>query len=401
MKDKKSVAFFERGSWYHRTKELQDDYTVKYGKIGGFKTKEEAEESQKKYEEIYQKQLTDNHLQIDNEVMLSDYLIYWFENIFREKNINKNYETGVAYVIYNFVVPILKQQDGKANIKLKLANVDYFNSLLRELAKTTESAGNKCREVLFQALKDARENEYLSVNPLELADKYPRNKPKITILRETELIELLKKSQYGNWYLEILLATFCGLRKGEIIGLKFSDFNAENQTISISRQLVIDPTIADAPNLTKVKIDKYELVEKPPKKNSYRTLRIPQVIVKELENRKRRHDELRKLYKEFESYEYISFQEKNGKPHSPNSLNKYLNKICKEANIPLVTVHGLRHMFATMLIEQGVPLVKIAALLGHSSPHTTFEIYCDIMEEREKIINFINKTFTKERLEGE
>jgi site-specific recombinase XerD len=50
-------------------------------------------------------------------------------------------------------------------------------------------------------------------------------------------------------------------------------------------------------------------------------------------------------------------------------------------------------MFATILIERGVPLYKISGLLGHESIHTTFELYCDIMDEREKIIAFMNNTF--------
>ena len=147
-------------------------------------------------------------------------------------------------------------------------------------------------------------------------------------------------------------------------------------------------------------VDKYELVEKPPKKNSYRTLKVPKVIINELEKRKVKHKEMKEFYKDFGDFEFVSFQEKKGNPHAPNSLNKYLNTICNELNIPLVTVHGLRHIFATILIEQGVPLEKISALLGHSNTHTTFEIYCDIMEEREKILNFMNKTFTKERMEA-
>ena len=77
----KSVAFYERGSWYHRTKELQDDYKVKYGKKGGFKTKEEAEESYFLCNETFIKDLTSHHLMIDKEVMVSDYLVYWFEYI--------------------------------------------------------------------------------------------------------------------------------------------------------------------------------------------------------------------------------------------------------------------------------------------------------------------------------
>lgn len=51
-------------------------------------------------------------------------------------------------------------------------------------------------------------------------------------------------------------------------------------------------------------------------------------------------------------------------------------------------------MFATILIEQGVSLAKISGLLGHSSVNTTFEYYCDVMDENEKIIAFMNNTFT-------
>ena len=54
----------------------------------------------------------------------------------------------------------------------------------------------------------------------------------------------------------------------------------------------------------------------------------------------------------------------------------------------------MRHMFATILIEQGVPLVKISALLGHSSVNTTFEYYCDVMDENENIICFMNEKYS-------
>ena len=80
----KRVVFFEGKSWYHRTKELQDDLTTKYGKKGGFETPEEAEKSYWEYEKRYQKKQRD--LQIakmqKTDVMLGDYLEYWFENIF-------------------------------------------------------------------------------------------------------------------------------------------------------------------------------------------------------------------------------------------------------------------------------------------------------------------------------
>lgn len=53
-------------------------------------------------------------------------------------------------------------------------------------------------------------------------------------------------------------------------------------------------------------------------------------------------------------------------------------------------------MYATILTEQGVPLVKVSALLGHSSIHTTFEYYCEVMDEQERIMSFINDSFVPE-----
>lgn len=51
-------------------------------------------------------------------------------------------------------------------------------------------------------------------------------------------------------------------------------------------------------------------------------------------------------------------------------------------------------MCATLLLEQGVTLAKIAAFLGHSSVHTTFEYYCEVMDEKNKILSFMNEAFS-------
>lgn len=217
-------------------------------------------------------------------------------------------------------------------------------------------------------------------------------------MREEELKKLLKNAKNSNWYLEIVLAVFCGLRKGEIMGLKFSDFDLNNQIVRITRQLVNDASIANNPDATRVKVDKYELTEKPPKKDSYRAIKIPSIIVEEIAKRKNRQRECKELYEEFVDRDYVSFQEKTGLPHIPNSFNKYLYNTCPKINISNISVHGLRHTFATILIEQGVPIVKISALLGHVNPHTTFEIYCDVMEEKERILAFINNKFPIEEM---
>ena len=248
-------------------------------------------------------------------------------------------------------------------------------------------------------MNDAYNDNYINNNPIVNADKYRREKPNIKILSEKELRELLKNTKDSNWYLEILLGLFCGLRKGEIMGLKFSDFDLNNKIMRINRQLVNDASISKNPEAIRVKVDKYELVEKPPKKDSYRALKIPQIVIEEVIKRKNKQEEYKELYKNFVDYDYISFQKKTGLPHIPNSFNGFLYKTCPKIGISNISVHGLRHTFATILIEQGVPIIKISALLGHSNPHTTFEIYCDVMEENERILAFINNTFSIEEKE--
>ena len=207
---------------------------------------------------------------------------------------------------------------------------------------------------------------------------------------------LLSASCKDNWYLEILLALFCGLRKGEIRGLKFSDFNEEKKTVKIQRQLGNQYELKS----NEFKVEKISCIEKDPKTdNSFRTLRVPKIIWEELAKRKKLI-EYQKLVNSdlYEDNDYISCQP-NGKPHSSTSMNAYLKKVCMKNGLPEITVHGLRHLYATILIEQGVALAKISALLGHSSIHTTFDFYCDVLNEKAKITAFVNNTFAVEEME--
>ena len=383
----RNVAFFENNGWYHRTKTLCPDGSVKYSKKGGFANARDAERSYRQHEAAFREDYRRFHLanSVDDNISLRDYLTYWFEEVYSERIESTTRMVG-AYAVYNLLLPNMEY-----DIKTKYVNADYLNSVLDNAAKISPSAGNTARTILYIAMKDAVVEGFVKNNPVIFTKPYRRPKPKVLILGKDKLKVLLCAARETEWYLEILLGLFCGLRKGEIMGLKFSDFDLEEDTVTVNRQVGPEMKIARGSGY---KIEKYELVEKEPKtSNSYRTIRMPGIISEELVRRKALIDFNRQRFGDgFRDGGYISCQP-NGLLHSMTALNTALTKICSRNSLPHITVHGLRHMYATILIEQGVPLVKISALLGHSSIHTTFEYYCDMMDENENILAFMNNAF--------
>lgn len=380
-KSNKSPAFFEGSSWFHRVKVLQPDGTTKYSKRGGFATPEEAEQSYRKYEEEYKRAYRSFHARSHKDFDLKDYLVYWLEEIYTPR-IENTTRILANFVLYDLIVPNMSQ-----SIKLKYVNAEYLDALLETVSKAFESAGNKSRELLNIALKDAVVLGYIRDNPVPMTKPYKRKKPNIQVLSREKIKFFLSKAVDSPWYLEILMALFCGLRKGEIMGLKFSDFDFGSGVVTISRQVTSNPVMSE--NDTS-----YRVAEKPPKtENSSRRLRVPEAVMRELGKRR---EKIRKDKEKFgENYidgDYVSCR-RNGLPHSMASMNSALTKLCSRNGLPHITVHGLRHMYATILAEQGVPLVKISALLGHSSISLSFEYYVETMDENERIMSFMNNNF--------
>ena len=384
---RKGVAFFEAGSWYHRKKILRKDGTTGYSKKGGFATAEEAEKSYKKCEEEFARACRKYHAAASSDFELKDYLVYWLEEIFSPR-VENTTRMLASYVLYDLIIPNMKQ-----GIRLRYVSAEYLDALLTEAAKVCESAGNKCRELLNIALKDAAIQGYIPNNPVPSTKPYRRKKVSVTVLDKEGIRIFLQKASESSWYLEILLGLFLGLRKGEIAGLKYRDFDFSGKTVTVSRQVTGNPVVPKGQK----KISSYQVVEKPPKTlNSYRTLRVPDAVMEEVAKRKLQNDKWKeKLGDAYVDKDYLSCRE-NGLPHAAASFNTALTKICQRSGIPHLTVHSLRHMYASILTEQGVPLIKVSALLGHASLNTTFEYYCEVMDESEKIRGFLNNNFIPE-----
>ena len=271
MSKTKSAAFFYKGSWYHRTKTLNSDGIVKYSKKGGFKTAAEARSSYNRMLTAFENNkigmAKDNHIGIT----LPKYLKYWFYDVY-VPSIDSTTRMVYEYVYSSFILPKID------DIPLSYCNEDYIDNLLMHITNHSKSSANKSREFLNLAFKNAVAEGLINKNPVFFAKPIKREVPKTTVLQKQQLKRLLTVIYESNWYLETLLALFCGLRKGEILGLKFSDIYFNNELISIVRQVGTEYSFDNTGKVIGQKV-----VEKPPKtKNSYRTFKVPKIIIKEL-----------------------------------------------------------------------------------------------------------------------
>lgn len=387
IQGKSGVAFFEYTSWCHRYKVLKENGKVNYLKLKGFKTEEEAVESYYKYKRQFEDAQREFLATVDKDIMFKDYLIYWFENIYSERIVHNTKIVG-GYIIYDLIIPNIEY-----DLKIGMVTTDYLDEIIEKSSKMTDSGGYSARNMIIMAMKDAVIGGYITYNPSLNTKFYRRPKPKIRVLSEEQIKRLLVEAKKTNWYLEILLGLFVGLRKGEILGLKIEDFNEEIKSVRIERQLVREGELEKNSS----KVINYRLVERTPKTdNSIRCLKVPDLIFAELEKRKAMINNNKEVYKEnYVDHDYISCQS-DGNCHCLGAMNSALTKICNKLSLPHITVHGLRHMCATILLEEGVSLAKISAMLGHTSIHTTFEYYCEVMDEKEKILAFMNNIFSVE-----
>ena len=385
IKGKSGVAFFEYTSWCHRYKVLEKNGKVKYLKLKGFSTEESAVESYYKYKKEFEDAQREFYVTVDKEIMFKDYLIYWFKKIYSER-VASNTKIVSSYIIFDLIIPNIEY-----DLKIEVVTTDYLDEIIEKASKMTDSGGYSARSIITMAMKDAVIGGYITYDPALNTKFYRRPKPKIRVLSEDQVKRLLVEAKKTNWYLEILLGLFVGLRKGEILGLKITDFQEEDKTVRIERQIVRDGELIENSS----QLVNYKLVEKSPKTdNSVRCLKVPNLIIEELEKRKTIINSNKLNYGDnYDDHNYISCQS-NGKCHSLSAINIALNKLCNKLSLPHITVHGLRHMCATILLEEGVTLAKISAMLGHTSIHTTFEYYCEVMDEKEKILAFMNNVFS-------
>ena len=215
-----------------------------------------------------------------------------------------------------------------------------------------------------------------------------------------QLKKLVDSSKHTPIYLYILFAGLMGLRRGEILGLKYSDVDFLHRKLTINRQLGVDPK-KDKNIIQKKQYTKQEIGLK--SSSSHRELEIPDIVFEAiLEERKiyekNRHRRINDKINPFRDWNYIVCST-YGNPRSKGFHVKYFKELLALNDLPNIRFHDLRKTYSTLLLEKGFSSKAISKIMGHSSEIITVDVYGDknnmICEPIPELDTFINKILPK------
>lgn len=233
---KSVIKLNERDTYAYRVVLNYQDGTNTIQQKSGFKTKKEAEAA--RLQTIGE--LSNGTYIVDTRIKIADFLEYWLEYDIRKRAGSENTYTTYFNIIQNHIVPILK--------KKKLSQLDK-NDILRLYQNRTEYSIHIARQVktvMNTALRYAVVHKLIAVNPAEGVNlpKTVKSKPYHVQTIDTQktltleqIYVLLQASKDTPIHMQILFNVLLGLRRQEINGLKYSDVDYINRTISVERQL--------------------------------------------------------------------------------------------------------------------------------------------------------------------
>lgn len=188
----------------------------------------------------------------------------------------------------------------------------------------------------------------------------PKKAKEMQILTQPEILRFLTQAKEEGYYEMFLLEITTGMRKGELLGLKWKDLNFNTGELHISRQVVKA---------------KSQMIVSPPKtKSSIRTIILPPDMV-----------ELLAELKATQNSEWIFPSPTNPTiPRNPSAIYSRFQLILERAQCKRIRFHDLRHTFATMALENGMDIKTLSAMIGHVSAETTLNIYSHITDNMQQ-----------------
>lgn len=329
----------------------------------GFKTKKEAIA----YANSFSVDIANGLNVIDNKVLLKDFINSWYDD-YKSKTLSINTKTSYRSRIDNYIIPQL----GEIELgKLNTATVQqFYNDLIKQDLKP-----NSCKkiiEVLRGCYKYAKKLNLVNYLPTDI-ETIPQEKERVVVWNEDQLKFFLSEIKDTWLYLPVLIISLTGLRIGELCGLRWDNVDLENGFINIREQVIQDKTNHQLIHTRILKTN-----------SAFRSISIPNNLVKLLIEHKNNQPNNNIEGFVILNRDNVMCNPRNVSMDFTKKVQKYKELEDKSKEIPQISIHGLRHTHATVLLLKGENIKVISKRLGHTSTKITWDTYSHVLPEMEK-----------------
>lgn len=356
-------------AYYYTGEKINGKYVRK--SKSGFKTKKEAQRFLRSVIEDIEAGLKVQ----GSEVLMKNFLSEWLDMYSSISGLAENTYRGYRTNINNHIIPVI------GDIKLNSLKPEHIDKLLLILTDKGLSVTSQryVISVIKKSLNWAVKRRILRFNVIDYVDIPKPEKFKSTVLNEEQLQVLLNYCRSKPLLTPISLILLTGLRRGEALGLKWSDFDFENKILHVQR------TATPAKGGYHFSDCKTE--------DSNRFISFPDILIDILNDWKAYQSDFKLLIDNFNPEGYV-FCNYTGNIISCSSILRYFKKALQECNLPDIRIHDLRHSYATLLLSKNISPKVASGMLGHSDTRTTLDIYSHLLTNMQKpVINALNDTF--------
>ena len=310
---------------------------------------------------------------VASDILFADYMIKWLGII--KNSVEVDTYAGYVNNVKKRIAPYFREL-GVTLRNVTALDIENFYSYCFNELNLKGTTVQRFHANIHKAMKYAVKHDLIIANPMNKVERPKGQKYTGSFYSISELEELFDAIKGDPCEFPVLMAAFYGLRRSEIMGLRWQSIDFDGNTITISHTVV------------QVNIDGKSTViakDRAKSKKSYRTLPlVPQY--RELLLRMREHqDACRELCGNcyFES-DYIYVNDL-GQPFKPNYVTQHFKLFLRNNGLREITFHELRHTCASLLLKSGVSMKDIQEWLGHSSYSTTANIYAHLDSTAKKI----------------